>query len=121
MAKNPEKITHPTATRRSNAVERWAPPTTDQTFVFKDIESAPGWVDRSWASYDRGPALALPAGDIYGKPPYTTITARVGDKVVFTAANGAQPPKFTVIPALARSSPRSSRTPPSRTCSRPAT
>lgn len=80
-------------------VGRWLPPTSDEEFIFKDLDSAPAWIDRNWASYDRGPALALPAGDLYGKPPYTTKVARVGDKVVFTAANGAQPAKFDVIPA----------------------
>lgn len=74
-------------------------PSTDQEFVFKSIEEAPGWVDRGWAGFDRGPALQLPAGDPYGTGPYHTVTARVGDKVVFTAGKGASLPKFTVIPA----------------------
>jgi len=73
-------------------------PSSDQEFVFKDLDSAPGWVDRNWAGYDRGPALQLP-NDLSGRPPYTTTVARVGDKVVFTAASGASPAKFTVIPA----------------------
>ena len=47
---------------------------------------------------DRGPALASEAGDLYGQGPYHTVSARVGDKVVYTAAKGAMPPKFTVIP-----------------------
>lgn len=76
----------------------WTPPTTDQEFVFESVQAAPNWVDKSWASFDRGPALALPAGDLWGEGPYHTTTARVGDKVVFTAAKGAMPAKFTVIP-----------------------
>lgn len=75
-------------------------PNGDADFVFKDMASAPAWVDRNWASFDRGPALALPASVIDdGVGPYTTITARVGDKVVYTAAKGASPAKFTVIPS----------------------
>jgi hypothetical protein len=75
-------------------------PTSDQEFTFKSMADAPAWVDPNWASFDRGPALALPANPVYdGVGPYTTITARVGDKVVFTAAKGAQPAKFTVVQA----------------------
>jgi len=73
-------------------------PTSDQDFVFKDIQSAPAWVDRNWAGFDRGPALALP-NDLSGKPPYTTKIARVGDKVMFVAASGAMPAHFEVIEA----------------------
>lgn len=79
------------------AVERWAPPASDQEFVFEGIDSAPGWVDRNWAGYDMGPALQLPAGDIWGKPPYTTKVARIGDKVMFIATKGATPAHFEVI------------------------
>lgn len=77
---------------------RWAPPTSDEQFVFEGMDSAPAWVDPNWAGFDRGPALQLPAGDIYGKAPYTTVTARIGDTVVYTAAKGATAGKFTVIP-----------------------
>lgn len=44
------------------------------------IESVPDWVDKGWATYDRGPALAVPVGDPWGQP-YTTNTARIGDFV----------------------------------------
>lgn len=75
----------------------WEPPTGDQEFEFKDVASAPAWVDKGWASYDLGPALALPAGDLYGDGPYTTISARVGDKVMFVAATPSRPAHFEVI------------------------
>jgi hypothetical protein len=75
----------------------WEPPSGDQEFEFKDVASAPAWVDKSWASYDMGPALALPAGDLYGEGPYTTKTARVGDKVMFVAATPSKPAHFEVI------------------------
>ena len=76
----------------------WTPPPGDQEFVFESVDASPAWIDKGWASFDRGPALALPAGDLYGTGPYHTVTARVGDKVVYTAAKGAMPAKFTVIP-----------------------
>lgn len=79
------------------AAEPWEPPTSDQEFVFESVDAAPGWVDKSWASFDRGPALAIP-NDFYGTGPYTTQVARVGDKVVYTAPKGASPGKVTVIP-----------------------
>ena len=71
-------------------------PTSDTDFVFKDINSAPSWVDKGWAGYSHGPALALPA-NLLGEGPYTTITAEVGDTVFFKAAKGAQPAHFEVI------------------------
>jgi hypothetical protein len=71
-------------------------PTSDQEFDFEDINSAPAWVDKSWASYDGGPALALPV-DLLGEGPYTTITARVGDKVMFVAATPSRPAHFEVV------------------------
>jgi hypothetical protein len=76
----------------------WEPPDGDEEFVFEDIGSAPGWVDKGWASYNQGPALALPAGDVYGSPPYTTITARVGDTVKYVAPTPSRPGHFEVIP-----------------------
>lgn len=101
MAKNPDRSAP--APSRSKADDNddntWQPPTSDQEFVFTSMADAPAWVDRNWASFDRGPALALPAGDaLFGTGPYTTNIARVGDKVVFTAAKGAMPAKLTVIP-----------------------
>jgi hypothetical protein len=76
----------------------WEPPNEDQEFVFESVDAAPSWIDKGWASFDRGPALAVPAGDMYGTGPYHTQIARVGDKVVFTKAKGASPAKITVIP-----------------------
>lgn len=78
--------------------EKWAPPTADEEFVFEGIDSAPGWVDKGWASYNNGPALAVPAGDVYGAPPYTTKVARLGDTVMFKAATPAKAAHFEVIP-----------------------
>jgi hypothetical protein len=77
--------------------DRWTPPGSDEEFTFESIDAAPAWIDRGWASFDRGPALAVPAGDLYGDGPYHTKIARVGDKVVFIAAKGASPAKLDVI------------------------
>lgn len=77
--------------------ERWTPPENDEEFVFENIASAPSWVDKGWASYNMGPALAVPAGDIFGTPPYTTKVARVGDTVLFKAATPSKPAHFEVI------------------------
>ena len=87
----------PSQKSQGDAPKAWAPPTSDQEFIFKDIESVPAWVDKSWSGYDAGPALQVPAGDIFGNGPYHTKAARVGDTVKFTVAKGATPAKFTVI------------------------
>jgi hypothetical protein len=80
------------------APKAWEPPTSDQEFKFKDIASAPSWVDKSWASYDHGPALAVPVGNLFDTDkPYTTASARVGDTVKFVAALGSVPAHFEVI------------------------
>jgi hypothetical protein len=71
-------------------------PTQDEEFVFKDIQSAPAWIDKGWAGYSNGPALQLPV-DIYATQPYATKTARVGDTVKFVATKGAKPAHFEVI------------------------
>ena len=81
----------------TEAPKEWEPPQGDQEFEFKDVASAPAWVDKSWASYDRGPALALPAGDLFGTGPYHTKIARVGDTVKFIAATPSKPARFEVI------------------------
>lgn len=80
------------------AVENDKPPlpTGDEEFVFKDIESAPAWVDKGWAGYSNGPALQLPR-DLWNAQPYGTITARAGDTVKFMAAKGSKPAHFEVI------------------------
>lgn len=97
MAKNPDRAAPAPRERRDE--DTWQPPESDQEFVFTSMAEAPAWVDRNWASFDRGPALAVPHGDaLFGTGPYTTEIARVGDKVVFTAAKGAAPAKITVIP-----------------------
>jgi len=88
----------PGAQSGNYAAEQWEAPESDQEFVFESVDKAPSWIDKNWASFDRGPALALPAGDVFGSPPYTTKIARVGDKVVFSAATGSMPARFDVIP-----------------------
>jgi len=78
--------------------KEWEPPEGDQEFDFTDIQSAPAWIDKGWASWNNGPALALPAGDIpFGNGPYTTKIARVGDKVIFKAATPSKPAHFEVV------------------------
>lgn len=77
--------------------EPWAPPESDQEFKFESIESAPAWVDKGWASYNMGPALAVPAGDLWGEGPYHTVTARVGDTVKFVAATPSKAAHLVVI------------------------
>ena len=72
-------------------------PKSDAEFVFKDINSVPGWVDKGWAGYDNGPALQLPR-DLTGLGPYSTITAHAGETVKFVAASGAKGAFFVVIP-----------------------
>ena len=86
-----------TTTEPTPVAEPWAPPTGDQEFTFEGTDSLPEWADKNWVSYDRGPALAVPAGDIFGAPPYTTKVARVGDTVKFIEAVGATPAHFEVI------------------------
>ena len=85
-----------TMSETPNQTEKVPLPADDQEFVFETIDSAPAWVDKSWAGYSNGPALALPA-DLYRDQPYTTITARVGDTVKFVATKGAKPAHFEVI------------------------
>lgn len=95
MAKNATSAPAPTNGEQAKA---WVPPAQDQEFVFELVDASPAWIDKGWASFDRGPALALPAGDLYGTGPYHTKTARVGDKIVYSAAKGAMPARFDVIP-----------------------
>jgi hypothetical protein len=65
------------------------------SFVYDgNLDSLPDWADKGWATYDRGPALAVPKGDPNGHP-YTTDTARIGDTVF---ANKRQD-RFTVVRA----------------------
>lgn len=100
MAKNPDRSAPaPSRSKDDEPDNTWQPPATDQEFVFTSMADAPAWVDRNWASFDRGPALAVPAGDaLFGTGPYTTNTARVGDTVKFMAAKGAMPARIIVIP-----------------------
>ena len=88
--------TAPAPTPDEKAKE-WEAPTTDQEFKFESVDKAPEWVDKSWASFDRGPALALPAGDLFGTGPYHTKIARVGDTVKFVAATPSKAAHFVVI------------------------
>lgn len=76
----------------------WEPPTADAEYKFEgDISSAPAWIDKGWASYDRGPALAIPMGDLYGNGPYHTAPVRVGDTVKFIAATPSKAAHFVII------------------------
>jgi hypothetical protein len=98
-----------------NAPKEWQPPGSDQEFVFKDIQSAPEWIDRSWASYDMGPALALPQGDVLGEQAYTTQIARVGDTVKFMAATKSKAAHFEVIPGEPEKVGEDTKRPPQET------
>jgi hypothetical protein len=94
MAKN---STTPASAADRKREGPWEPPTEDTEFVFDGVDHAPGWVDKNWASFDRGPALAVPVGDIYSDGPYTTQSARIGDTVKFVANKGATAAHFEVI------------------------
>lgn len=89
--------TSPSPAPGEEAAKAWEPPDGDQEFVFESIDAAPDWVDRSWASFSMGPALAVPAGNLDGTGPYHTKFARVGDKVLFVAAKGATPAHLEVV------------------------
>lgn len=91
MAKSATKQPMPTG-----ITGQWVPPLTDQEFVFEDIDSMPAWADRNWAAYDLGPAIRVPAGDLYGEGPYHTIVAHPGDKVIFHQATSSKAAHFTV-------------------------
>lgn len=95
MAKSPS--TKATNADGTPVPEAWEAPSNDQEFVFESIDAAPAWVDKNWASFSQGPALALPAGDLYGTGPYTTKIARVGDTVLFKAATPSKAAHFEVV------------------------
>lgn len=80
------------------AAEQWAPPGGDEEFEFTNTSEAPAWVDRNWAGYDNGPALAVPAGDYPFGQPYTTVTAHPGDTVKWMAATPSKGAHAVVIP-----------------------
>jgi hypothetical protein len=94
MAKAPSPSTDP------NAPPSWEPPTSDQEFVFESLDSAPSWVDKNWATFDRGPALAVPMGAMDGIAAYHTAPARPGDTVKYVAAKGASPGHFVIVPGV---------------------
>ena len=74
-------------------------PDGDQEWKFDgDVQAAPDWIDKGWASYDRGPALAVPVGDPT-KSPYTCVVARRGDTIKYTARKNGMFGKYTVVPA----------------------
>ena len=91
MAKNPSPSADP------NAPKEWEAPASDQEFVFESMDAAPAWVDKSWASFSMGPAIAVPAGDLFGTGPYTTKIGRIGDTIKFIAATPSKPAHFEVI------------------------
>jgi hypothetical protein len=80
------------------AAKAWQPPQGDEEFIFNGIGSAPAWVDKGWASFDRGPALAVPQGDLFGTGPYHTAFAHIGDTVKYMAPKGATPGRIVIIP-----------------------
>lgn len=56
-----------------------------ERFIYDgSLGSLPEWADTGWATYDRGPALAVPKGDPLGQP-YVTEVARVGDTILVNA------------------------------------
>lgn len=85
----------------SDQAKPWAPPTSDQEFTFDTIDAAPAWVDKSWATYSNGPALAVPTGDLTVSQPYTTTIAHKGDTVRFSLKTRT----ITVTPAAAPDTP----------------
>ena len=92
MAKNPAP-----APASNPDAPSWTIPKSDQEFTFEICRQGSLWVDKNWASFDRGPALALPAGDLFGNGPYHTKIARIGDIVYFKAATPSRPAHFEVI------------------------
>jgi hypothetical protein len=97
MAKSPSTPAKRTREDGTPEPEVWEAPTSDQEFVFESVDAAPNWIDKGWASFSQGPALALPAGDLYGTGPYHTKIARVGDTVMFKAATPSKPAHFEVV------------------------
>ena len=87
----------PAPVNGDTAVKVWEPPDSDQDWDVTTIADAPGWIDKNWASFDRGPAIAVPAGNLDFSGPYHTKMARVGDKILFLAAKGAMPAHFEVV------------------------
>ena len=90
----------PSATSETPKEDVWLPPTSDQEFEFTTIDEAPAWIDRNWAGFSQGPALQVPAGDLYGSGPYHTKVARPGDTVVFKAGRAGMAPKLDVVPGV---------------------
>ena len=75
-------------------------PKTDQEWKFDgNIQSAPEWVDKGWASFDGGPALAVPVGDP-AKQPYTTTSCRKGDTLKYKARKNGAFGEFIIEKAL---------------------
>lgn len=74
-------------------------PDGDEEFKFEgDIQGAPEWIDKGWASYDGGPALAVPVGDPT-KQPYTTVTARKGDTIKYVSRKNGMFGRYIVVKA----------------------
>lgn len=86
-----------TRNTKDEGPRRWEPPAEDQEFEFTGPESIPSWGFKGWQSWDNGPALALPAGDLYGNGPSHHTIARIGDKVLFIAATPSKQAHFEVV------------------------
>ena len=74
-------------------------PSSRQEFKYEGKpDGLPGWVDKGWSGYDRGPALHVPQGPaLRTDGPYTTKTARPGDTIVFVPNEGATPAHYEVL------------------------
>lgn len=71
----------------------------NQEWVYDgNIQGAPEWVDRAWASFTNGqPSLAVPVVG-HRDAPYTTQTAYKGDTIKLVMGEGSTPPRFVVVP-----------------------
>lgn len=78
----------------------WVPPEADAEFVVGEdgVASAPEWVDKSWAAYDGGPAIAVPMGNLFGSSPQHNTIAKKGDTVKYHAPTESKGAYFEVVP-----------------------
>jgi hypothetical protein len=79
------------------AAPEWEPPTSDQEWKVTKIDEAPAWVDKGWASWSQGPAVAVPTSGLLSEGPYTTAIARSGDTIKFIAGTPSKEAHFEII------------------------
>jgi len=73
-------------------------PESDTSFTFESTDSVPDYA-KNWISWNNGPALAVPIGDILDSDkPYATRFANLGDEVKFLANKGSVAAHWEVIP-----------------------